>query len=95
LVGLTDNYLVRQEFEDKREELLAESGLTGIERELRQRIRERRTPLSALNATSTIRKTRNSSGAKRALEKSFEKMGKGYARALNIQLKKDRVIPKK
>jgi hypothetical protein len=26
IVGLTDNYLVRQEFEDKMEELLAKSG---------------------------------------------------------------------
>jgi hypothetical protein len=30
IVGLTDNYLVRQEFEDKMEELLAKSGVTGI-----------------------------------------------------------------
>jgi hypothetical protein len=53
IVGLTDNYLVRQEFEDKMEELLAKSNVTGIkshmvfpprnelmEEELRQRIRE-------------------------------------------------------
>ena len=31
IVGLTDNYLVRQELEDKMEELLAKSGVTGIE----------------------------------------------------------------
>jgi hypothetical protein len=30
IVGLTDNYLVRQEFEDRMEELLAKSGVTGI-----------------------------------------------------------------
>jgi hypothetical protein len=30
IVGLTDNYLVRQEFEDKMEELLAKSNVTGI-----------------------------------------------------------------
>jgi hypothetical protein len=63
IVGLTDNYLVRQEFEDKMEELLRKSGLTGIkshmvfpprnelmEGELRQRIRE-----SALDAVLVVR----------------------------------------
>jgi hypothetical protein len=29
------------------------------------------------------------------LEKSFEKMGKGYAQSLYNQLRKDKVIPKK
>ena len=63
IVGLTDNYLVRQEFEDKMEELLAKSGVTGIEShmvfpprnellegELRQRIRE-----STLDAVLVVR----------------------------------------
>jgi hypothetical protein len=63
IVGLTDNYLVRQEFEDKLEELLAKSGVTGIkshmvfspknelmEGELRQRIRE-----STLDAVLVVR----------------------------------------
>jgi hypothetical protein len=63
IVGLTDNYLVRQEFEDKMEELLAKSGVRGIkshmvfpprnelmEGELRQRIRE-----SSLDAVLVVR----------------------------------------
>jgi len=63
IVGFTDNYLVRQEFENRMEELLAKSGVTGIEShmvfpprnelmegELRQRIRE-----SALDAVLVVR----------------------------------------
>ena len=63
IVALTDNYLVRQEFEDKMEELLAKSGVTGIkshmvfppknelmEGELRTRIRE-----STLDAVLVVR----------------------------------------
>jgi hypothetical protein len=164
IVGLTDNYLVRQEFEDKMEELLAKSGVTGIkshmvfpprnelmEGELRQRIRE-----STLDAVLVVRpkevrqekeevvsggfyvpppgyyafwpywnmaymNTYTTSYIKEntvvraecniyntkdekliwsgesdtMLEKSFEKMGKGYAQTLYNQLKKDKVIPKK
>ncbi len=165
LVGLTDNYLVRQEFEDKMEELLAKSGVTGIkshmvfppknelmEGEPRQRIRESTLDAvlvvrpkevrqekeevvsggfyvppsgyysfwpywnaaygSIYSTTSYIKESTviraecniyNSKDEKliwsgesdTMLEKSFEKMGKGYAQSLYNQLKKDKVIPKK
>jgi hypothetical protein len=148
IVGLTDNYLVRQEFEDKMEELLAKSGVTGIEShmvfpprnkllegELRQRIREstldavlvvrpkevrkesqevvsggstslrraitlsgptgiwrtgtstpprptsKKTQSSAPDATSTIRKTRNSFGAAKAT-RCWRNVSRKWARAM-------------
>jgi len=165
IVGLTDNYLVRQEFEDKMAELLAKSGVTGIEShmvfpprnelmegELRQRIRESTmdavlvvrpkevrkeseevvsggfyvpppgyynfwpywnlayrdvySTTSYIKENTIIRAECNIYNSKdekliwsgesdTMLEKSFEKMGKGYAQYLYNQLKKDKVIPKK
>ena len=164
IVGLTDNYLVRQEFEDKMEELLAKSGVTGIkshmvfpprnelmEGELRQRIRESTLDAvlvvrpkevrqekeevvsggfyvpppgyynfwpywnlaymdayttsyikenTVIRAECNIYNTKDekliwSGESDTMLEKSFEKMGKGYAQTLYNQLKKDKVIPKK
>ena len=165
IVGLTDNYLVRQELEDKMEELLAKSGVTGIkshmvfpprnelmEGELRQRIRESTLDAVLVVRPKEIRKESEevvsggfyvpppgyynfwpywnlaygsiysttsyikentiihaecnvysskdekliwSGESDTMLEKSFEKMGKGYAQSLYNQLKKDKVIPKK
>jgi hypothetical protein len=165
IVGLTDNYLVRQEFEDKMEELLAKSGVTGIkshmvfppkneliEGELRQRIRESTldavlvvrpkevrqesqevvtggfyvpppgyytfwpywnlaytsvySTTSYIKQNTVIRAECNIYNVKNEkliwsgesdtmLEKSFEKMGKGYAQSLFNQLKKNKVISKK
>jgi hypothetical protein len=163
IVGLTDNYLVRQEFEDRMEELLAKSGVTGIkghmvfpprnelmEGELRQRIRESTLDAvlivrpkevrqeseevvtggfyvpppgyynfwpywnlayrdvyttsyikqnTVVRAECNIYNVKNekliwSGESDTMLEKSFEKMGKGYAQSLYKQLKKDKVISK-
>jgi hypothetical protein len=157
IVGLTDNYLVRQEFEDKMEELLAKSGVTGneshmvfsakmtahprkyagcsarrasqgsppgITRSGNRRVLRASARLytfwpywnlaytSVYSTTSYIKQNTVipaecniynvkdekliwSGESDTMLEKSFEKMGKGYAQSLYNQLKRDKAISKK
>jgi hypothetical protein len=157
IVGLTDNYLVRQEFEDKMEELLAKSGVTGneshmvfsakmtahprkyagcsarrasqgsppgITRSGNRRVLRASARLytfwpywnlaytSVYSTTSYIKQNTVipaecniynvkdekliwSGESDTMLEKSFEKMGKGYAQSLYNQLKRDKGISKK